>query len=304
MNTSPGAWSVRRVTRLGFLASMGTALFVLESLIPLPLPFLKVGLANISTLITLIIAGPVDALIVVFLRVLVGSLVTGSFFGPSFILAMSAGLVSAAVMGGVRAATGRAFGPVGVSLAGSSAHVLTQIAIVALVYVRSVVVVHLFPVLLATALVGGVVVGIVTARLLPAFDPSGSLSSRPSAHPVRTLTPWDILAALLLCACIAGSFVAFSGAEGTAVIVEVGGVTIEKLNIRENREFTFRGEKGEMRIQVHDGGVRVVEADCPNRICVRTGWRRSEGDVIVCVPNRVVIRILGRQSNEVGGVTG
>ena len=304
MNTSPGAWSVRRVTRLGFLASMGTALFVLESLVPLPLPFLKVGLANISTLITLIISGPVDALIVVFLRVLVGSLVTGSFFGPSFILAMSAGIVSAAVMGGVRAAAGKSFGPVGVSLAGSSAHVLTQIAIVAFVYVRNGAVVHLLPVLLVTALAGGLVVGIVTARLLPAFGPTGSILPEPSAPRPRTWTPGDLLAALLLSVSIGVSFVALSGVEGTAVIVEVGGVTIEKLNIHENREFTFRGERGEMRVQVHDGSVRVVEADCPNRICVHTGWRRREGDVIVCVPNKAVIRILGKQNTEVGAITG
>lgn len=159
LNIRPERWSVRRVTRLGFLASMGTALFVLESLIPLPLPVLKLGLANISTLITLIVCGPADALIVVFLRVLAGSIITGSFFSPAFMLAMSAGIVSAAVMGGVRIVAGRVFGPVGLSLAGSSAHVATQIALVALLYVRKAAVIHLLPVLLLTALVGGLIVG-------------------------------------------------------------------------------------------------------------------------------------------------
>jgi heptaprenyl diphosphate synthase len=304
LKTLPGEWSVRRVTRLGFLASVGAALFVLESLIPLPLPFLKVGLANISTLVTLIVAGPADALIVVFLRVLVGSLVTGSFFSPSFVLAMSAGIVSAAVMGGVRIIAGRALGPVGVSLAGSSAHVSTQIAMVGLLYVRNAAVMHLLPLLLVTALVGGLIVGFVTIRLLPALGASGAFSPRQASSLPGKVTPWDATAGAVLCACIAASFFALPAAEGTAVLVEVGGRTVEKLDIHENREVSFRTEKGIMRLEVRDGSVRVVEADCPNRICVRTGWRSREGDVIVCVPNRTVIRILGKENSEVGGITG
>jgi hypothetical protein len=118
------------------------------------------------------------------------------------------------------------------------------------------------------------------------------------------LTPWDAGAALLLSAIVVASFVLLPGTEGTAVLVEVAGRAVEKLDIHENREVTFRGEKGEMKVEVRDGRVRVAEADCPNRICVRTGWRSREGEVIVCVPNRTVIRILGRERNEPGGITG
>jgi heptaprenyl diphosphate synthase len=292
------------VTRLGFLASLGTALFVLESLIPLPLPFLKVGLANISTLLALILSGPADALGVVFIRVLAGSLVTGSLFGPAFILAMTAGIASAAVMAGVQHWAGRAFGPVGVSLAGATSHVITQLSVVALLYVRSAAVMHLLPVLLLTALVGGLIVGIVTSRLLPALTSSGAVQGGPSARFSRRLTPWDSGLTVVLCAAIVGSFIALPDAEGTTVIVDVAGRAVEKLNLRENRVVTIRGAKGDLRVEVHDGSVRVAAADCPNRICVRTGWRSREGEVIVCVPNRTVIRILGKETNEVKGITG
>jgi heptaprenyl diphosphate synthase len=298
----PEKWPVRRVTRLGFLASVGTALFVLESLIPFPLPFLKVGLANITTLLALIVSGPADAIIVVFLRVLGGSLVTGSFFGPAFIIAMSAGVVSAAVMGGLRSISGRAFGPVGLSLAGATAHVTTQIALVALLYVRNAAVIGLLPLLLITALAGGLVVGIVTARLLPALGATGAVSP---SHPLpRRWTPSDVAAAVLLSAGIAASFVLLPGGEGSAVLVEVGGKTVEKLNMHQDGSVTVQGEKGRMIVEVRGGRVRVADADCPNRICVRTGWRSREGEVIVCVPNRTVIRILGNHNSVVGGITG
>ena len=304
MSVSRKHWPVRRVTRIGFLAAMGTALFVLESLVPLPLPFLKVGFANISTLIALLISGPVDALLVVFLRVFVGSLLTGSLLGPSFILAMAAGIVSAAVMGGVRSLTGRALGPVGISLAGSSAHVSTQIALVGFLYVRNIAVIFLLPLLLITALAGGLVVGILTARLLPALAASGSPGQDGVPSLPGRLTPWDVALGASLLVCIVASFAAFPAPAGSTVLVQVAGNTVEKLDLRENREFVFRGEKGRMRIEVRDGSVRVAEAECPNRICVHTGWRSREGEIIVCVPNRTVIRILGTEDNTVRGITG
>jgi len=304
VNGKASRWSVRRVTRLGFLTAAGTALFVLESLVPLPLPFLKVGLANISTLLALLLGGPADALSVVFLRVLAGSLITGSFLGPAFILAMTAGLVSAAVMAIVRGAAGRLFGPVGLSLAGSTAHVSTQMALVMFLYVRNTAVAGLLPVLLLTALIGGMIVGLVTARLLPALPREAEGAPAPRFLVRRAMTVWDAGAAVLLCAAIALAFAAMPDTEGSTVLVEVAGKTVEKLDLREERVVTVRGEKGPLTIEVRAGRVRVAEADCPNRICVRTGWRSRGGDVIVCVPNSTVIRILGKKDFIVGGTTG
>jgi hypothetical protein len=205
---------------------------------------------------------------------------------------MAAGVASAAVMGGVRAVTGNVFGPVGVSLAGSTAHVSTQLALVALLYVRSAAVMQILPVLLITALGGGLVVGFITMRLLPALGASGKL------------TPWDVVLGSVLCACVVASFVALPSGEGSTVLVDVAGVTVEKLDLREDREIDVRGTAGTLRIEVRDGAVRVADAGCPNRVCMRTGWRRREGEVIVCVPNRTVIRITGSQHREVGGITG
>jgi len=301
---NPSRWSVKRVTRLGFLTAAGTALFVLESLVPLPLPFLKVGLANISTLLALLVSGPADAISVVFLRVLAGSLLTGSFLGPAFILAMTAGLAAGAVMALLRTGAGRLFGPVGLSLAGSTAHVSTQLALVMLLYVRNAAVAHVFPLLLLTALVGGLLVGLVTARLLRALPPEAVGPLRQRFLLRGMLTPGDVAAVLALSAAVVFSFGAFPDSQASAVVVEVSGRTVEKLDIREDRTVTVRGAKGDLTVEVRGGRVRVADADCPNRICVRTGWRSRGGDVIVCVPNRTVVRILGRDPNFVGGITG
>jgi len=49
-------------------------------------------------------------------------------------------------------------------------------------------------------------------------------------------------------------------------------------------------------VSVAGGRVRVMSSDCPHQCCVHTGWKSRAGDIIVCVPNRVVVTIVGDES--------
>ena len=46
-------------------------------------------------------------------------------------------------------------------------------------------------------------------------------------------------------------------------------------------------------IKIEDGSVSVIESDCPDKICKKHIPIRMSGEMIVCLPNRVVIRIEG-----------
>lgn len=46
-----------------------------------------------------------------------------------------------------------------------------------------------------------------------------------------------------------------------------------------------------MRLEVREGRIRVVESDCPQQICVTAGWIGRPGQVIACVPNKVLVTI-------------
>ncbi|MBA2133416.1 NusG domain II-containing protein [Capillibacterium thermochitinicola] len=51
-------------------------------------------------------------------------------------------------------------------------------------------------------------------------------------------------------------------------------------------------------IEVRDGAVRLAPTEdyfCPERICIRTGWIKQPGEAIICVPNKLVIRIEERE---------
>ncbi|HRR92028.1 MAG TPA: NusG domain II-containing protein [bacterium] len=42
--------------------------------------------------------------------------------------------------------------------------------------------------------------------------------------------------------------------------------------------------------------VRILSSPCPDKLCVKQGYISESGQVIICLPNRVVIKIEGRAS--------
>src|SRR5262249_37832983 len=84
--------------RIALYAAAATVLFVLERLLPNPLPWVRLGLANAVTLLALCELGARPAAAVVALRVGLGSLFAGTLFGPQFALSASGAVASWAAM--------------------------------------------------------------------------------------------------------------------------------------------------------------------------------------------------------------
>ena len=73
-----------RITIFSLIVALGMFLHRLEILIPRPSPWIKLGLANVMTLVTLIFFGLRDALTVTLLRIILGSIIGGTFLSPTF----------------------------------------------------------------------------------------------------------------------------------------------------------------------------------------------------------------------------
>ncbi len=58
-----------------------------------------------------------------------------------------------------------------------------------------------------------------------------------------------------------------------------------------------------MEIEVKEGRIRVLKSDCPQKICVQTGWISKPGQTIICVPNKVLIEIVGISNAEYNAVS-
>lgn len=57
--------------------------------------------------------------------------------------------------------------------------------------------------------------------------------------------------------------------------------------------YEIDGARGTVTVTIEDGSAAVTESDCPDHVCVRTGAVRAPGSVIACVPNRVIVRVGG-----------
>ena len=50
-------------------------------------------------------------------------------------------------------------------------------------------------------------------------------------------------------------------------------------------------------IQVEAGRICMLEADCPDQVCVNQGWISDSALPIVCLPNQVIIEITGGEGD-------
>lgn len=89
--------------------------------------------------------------------------------------------------------------------------------------------------------------------------------------------------------------------EEVWVSVQVDGKVVDEIPLDKNKEkqvFTYRSEFGENRLEIDRGQVFVLEADCPDKLCMRQGKISRPGAMLVCLPNRFVVEIKARSSHE------
>lgn len=158
----PGADDVR----IARLAAAAIVLSVAEAAIPLPLPGVKPGLANIVILIVLLRWGWRDAVWVALLRVFAGSLLLGQFLAPGFFMGLAGSVASLIMLGLVVHLPGRWFGPVSLSIFAAFAHIGGQLVLARVWLVPHDGVFYLVPVFALAATVFGLINGLVAARLL------------------------------------------------------------------------------------------------------------------------------------------
>lgn len=80
--------------------------------------------------------------------------------------------------------------------------------------------------------------------------------------------------------------------EGKTAVITVNGKTTEKLNLTESasKYITIKEVEGTV-IEINNGRIRVKSSDCPDKICVNTGYISNVGERIVCLPKRLIIEI-------------
>ncbi|WP_425060615.1 hypothetical protein SCACP_13500 [Sporomusa carbonis] len=92
--------------------------------------------------------------------------------------------------------------------------------------------------------------------------------------------------------------------QGRSVIITVNGKTVKTFPLREGYvgEFRIGGDTEYNIIEYKAGRVRVREADCPDQVCVRSGWISVPSQEIVCLPYRVVVKVVSDSPADVDDI--
>lgn len=86
--------------------------------------------------------------------------------------------------------------------------------------------------------------------------------------------------------------------ETDKIEVYVDNKLYKTYDITDTAEVKIETKEGYNIVKVHDGGVEVTEASCPDKICIKEGFIHKHSENIVCLPNKVNIKITGDNSED------
>jgi len=90
---------------------------------------------------------------------------------------------------------------------------------------------------------------------------------------------------------------------GGVAVVSVDGTVIAELPLNRDTSVPVTAGNGfdagsafSNTVEVSAGRVRVVDANCPDKICEDTGWIQYDGQLIVCLPHKLIVTVSGGEA--------
>lgn len=104
-----------------------------------------------------------------------------------------------------------------------------------------------------------------------------------------------LVGAILLVAIITAIIVPLVGDAGAYVVVRVDGREVGKYSLSEDGEYSLNG--GTNILVIEDGAAYLIEANCPDHLCVKQGKINKNGQTITCLPNKLTVTVYGNEND-------
>ena len=113
-----------------------------------------------------------------------------------------------------------------------------------------------------------------------------------------------VLIGLLLLLTVASFFIfRVSLKKGSQVTILVNNKEQYRFSLSDDRDALIEGAIGVTHIRIRESSLWVTEAPCPHKDCMRMGRISQTGEIIVCIPNKVMIVVEGEGGKSLDGIT-
>ena len=102
-----------------------------------------------------------------------------------------------------------------------------------------------------------------------------------------------LAAALLLLGGAMALYLHVTRESGGYVSVQIDGETVMELPLNKDTRIVLGEGAHTNTLVIENGSARVVEASCPDQICVNHGAVRYNGESIVCLPHKLIVTVEG-----------
>jgi len=97
-----------------------------------------------------------------------------------------------------------------------------------------------------------------------------------------------LISAILVIACLLGVIFYSSQAKGCYILVKVNNEEYGTYNLKKNQVIEINHTN---KLEIKDGKAFMVYADCPDQICVHMAPISHTHEMIVCMPNQVLVEV-------------
>ena len=102
-----------------------------------------------------------------------------------------------------------------------------------------------------------------------------------------------LIAAILAIILLAFGLMPLFQAEGAYVIVRLNGEEAARYSLAEDGEYELNGGTNILRIE--GGRAYLLDASCPDKLCVNQGAITRTGETITCLPNKLTVTVYGAE---------
>lgn len=87
------------------------------------------------------------------------------------------------------------------------------------------------------------------------------------------------------------------GTDNAVCEIVYDGLPVKRVELSQDATFNLE-QNPHVRFEIKDHAIAFIESDCPDKVCIHSGFLSRQGQMAACLPNRVSIRIVSAEDDN------